>query len=369
MYQHLRKRNIDIGVINTLKEFIDLEQFDTESVSLDVMDNDDNAKNGNVSKVIENQQCIATIHKFIAGSLGILYVCLSCLFFKCRPIAICHVFFTNCQGSTSSFSIGYRFYYWERYKHRKTAEHKHLDHCQHDVHELYIPRKYKTFKEEILEYKYFGLMSSIAATKIINIKANQYLQTQRAREIKSFNGSNYPTVAKCPQWMQHPQHYGINNSNPLGIDNLFSLILYTDFDELSSDFSRSFRKIYPFESFEHVRIRNSYYWWWSKILRETVELYGMQKKYGPFFTGLSFVMDIPQYQIKLNSPTSTSTYLEVAMKFAGDQGMIIELNCSPYGNNRLMTCIKGFDCSWISKYKEEDEMYVWISYNIFKLLL
>ena len=193
----------------------------------------------------------------------------------------------------------------------------------------------------------------IAAIQQINTKAAYYLDTQTARAIK----------AETKGLWVNPQHYGIDDGHGLGIDNLCSLILYTDFSELSSHFSRSFRKIHPFESFENVKIRNSYYWWWSKILRQTVELYGNDQYNGlsgPFFCGLSFVMNIPQYQIKLNSPTSTSQHMEVAIKFAGDNGIIIELDVGK--SDYAMELLRGFDCSWISKYKEEDEMYVYFVY-------
>ena len=172
--------------------------------------------------------------------------------------------------------------------------------------------------------------------------------------------------------MDNSDYYGIIQGTPIGVDNIFALILYTDFDELSSDFSRSFRKIHAFETFENVKMRNSYYWWWSKILRETVELYGICRSYdfwwrkslgkqdeydtglyGPFFSGVSFVMNIPQFQINLNTPTSTSKHIEVATKFADDRGMIIELDI---GSDDVMKKLRGFDCSWISQYKEEDEM-------------
>ena len=69
---------------------------------------------------------------------------------------------------------------------------------------------------------------------------------------------------------------------------------------------------------------------------------------GPFFTGLSFVMNIPQFGINLNSPTSTSVHIEVATKFGGDDGMIIQLDIGDMW-------LRGFDCSWLSQYKEEDE--------------
>ena len=69
------------------------------------------------------------------------------------------------------------------------------------------------------------------------------------------------------------------------------------------------------------------------------------------------MLNIPQFGITLNSPTSTSVHIEVTTKFAGDHGMIIELDI---GSSMHMRHLKGFDCSWISQYKEEDERYIYI---------
>ena len=134
-----------------------------------------------------------------------------------------------CKDSTSSLSTGYRFYYWDYYKtvDSEYAERSGLDHSVYKVCELCVENKYDTFKEEIFNYKHFGLISVGAAMKKINNKASHYMQTQTARSIRSFvvssNGNN-------------PLHYGVNHLAPLGIQNLLSLILYTDFDRLSSHF-------------------------------------------------------------------------------------------------------------------------------------
>ena len=62
-------------------------------------------------------------------------------------------------------------------------------------------------------------------------------------------------------------------------------------------------------------------------MRETIELYGemhgkddnMKNKgvSGPFYCGMSFVMVIPQFNIRLNAPLSTSKSLEIAQRFGG----------------------------------------------------
>ena len=52
---------------------------------------------------------------------------------------------------------------------------------------------------------------------------------------------------------------------------------------------------------------------------------------------------------------STSGQLEVALKFSGERGMILEMDNSK-GDGRLL---QGMNCSWISRYKEEDERYLY----------
>ena len=80
-------------------------------------------------------------------------------------------------------------------------------------------------------------------------------------------------------------------------------------------------------------------------------LFGEGDLSGPFFCGMSWVMTLPQFSIVLHSPTSTSVHIEVAMKFSGQSGMILEFD-NAQGLARNVT---GFDCSWISRFKEEDE--------------
>ena len=63
---------------------------------------------------------------------------------------------------------------------------------------------------------------------------------------------------------------------------------------------------------------------------------------------------MPQFNIHLYSPTSTSVRIEVALRFFGESGMILEMNnCK--GAGRIL---QGMDCSWFSRYPEEDERYV-----------
>ena len=176
-----------------------------------------------------------------------------------------------------------------------------------------------------------------------------------------------------------PFHYEIGVGSVVTFDHLLSLLLYTDYTELSSNFSSSFRKTKTFESLKNIKKRNSAYFWMSKHLRELVEVYGqcsfgdhkrwdddkqehvfINKMTGCFYSGMSVAMNIPSFSMRLSSPTSTSMQLSVAIKFSGRDGMVITLNnptiryddeAGQYG------WLRGFNCCWMSRYKEEDERY------------
>ena len=69
---------------------------------------------------------------------------------------------------------------------------------------------------------------------------------------------------------------------------------------------------------------------------------------------MNFVMILSQFNIRINSPTSTSKTRVVAQKFAGDGGLLIELNNNgdKYDRNTILRC---FPCDWASTYSGEDE--------------
>ncbi len=91
-------------------------------------------------------------------------------------------------------------------------------------------------------------------------------------------------------------------------------------------------------------------------MRETVEVYGQSNKRGnngPFYSGLSVVLIIPQFCIRLNAPTSTTKQIEVSMRFEGSNGCIIQLNNN--GSYVDKVYLNSFSCSFLSQYPEEAE--------------
>ena len=107
---------------------------------------------------------------------------------------------------------------------------------------------------------------------------------------------------------------------------MISIILYTDFTLLSSKFTSTFRKTGPFEPIQAIIQRNRSYYWMSRFLKETEQVYGQYHSFGngvldplrgPFYCGMSMIMKMPQFSMKLLSPTSTTVQISVACRGRG----------------------------------------------------
>ena len=241
--------------------------------------------------------------------------------------------------SVGTFSVGIQWKY-DIPKWRENAE-KDRDHP------LFVNPQYKDLKEEIQEYEDITMEEY---NKDILPKATQFHKTKMAKAL---------------------QH----NKESISLESIICIILYTDYTEHSSHFTATFRKNSPFEPLQATKRRHAKYYWCSKILRRTIGIYGTdqnginyeKRKYehtelwslfkplaGPFYCGMSMVMSIPEFGIKLSSPTSTSCQIAVAMKFSGDKGIIMEFN----NTSGKAKTVRGFDVSWISRFKEEDERYL-----------
>ena len=254
-----------------------------------------------------------------------------------------------------SFSIGFTFYYWDYYQHKDhLKEHygNRNDLMGYRPHQLYVKAKYGSIKEEIMNNNIYQL--NYVQYNLSLIKAQQHMQTAK---VKSMISAQY---AECKL------HYQIGETQPISIEHLLSIILRCDWTELCTRFSSTFRRIQPFEELICVKRRNAEFAILSRLIRETVEYYGQRgmgdydpgveeyvnKVNGPFYCGMDMCMMIPQFVIRLCGPISITKQIEVAQRFAGDTGMIMQFNNSGHCNaNRLSI----FDCSWISNYSGEDE--------------
>ena len=262
-----------------------------------------------------------------------------------------------------TFSIGYPFFYWQHYKDKKkqdlqneTVYHNLNDYCGYSPHQLYITQKYKDLKDEIINNKINAL--SLLQMNVSILKTNKLMQTFKVKSIRC----NAPNDVL---------HYEIGNHSRLRYSHLLSLVLYSDRSELQCDFTKTFRKTNQYQTLSDIKQNNREYYHWSKNIREAVEYYGNlgwkdhwnddKRNYshnnikGPFYSGMSYKMVIPEIMIRLNGPCSSTKKIEVATRFGGDDGIIIKLDNNSYYQSYSLRC---FDMNWISNYSGEDE-YLW----------
>lgn len=315
MLKFLMDKGMDLLL---LQKLINKEEFDTDAFKMDI------AAKANLFQTVKGNTAQA-IEKYIAQ--------------------------INLQSNT--FSIGYRWYYWSKYSTMEQlsvscrAEDNINDHNGFQVKDLYVMQKHSNFKEEIMAYPNITMKQYLS----MMVKARAHLKTANVKKPKAMND------------ILIPLHYNIDGDTPLSIWNLICLLLYTDYSAHCTAFSASFRALNVFEPMSLTKERNRNYWWMAKTLRETVELYGQCRYahdtngsiFGPFYCGVNRILVLPQFNLRLCAPTSTTVHIEVAYKFATSEGSSIQMN-----NDRRSTWdfLRCFNVSFLSRFPDEDERCV-----------
>lgn len=249
----------------------------------------------NIDKLLKNESAIERIQEFIKT--------------------------VNRQKST--FSIGWCFHYWPMY----------------EKDDLFIVRKFNDFKAEIIAYEH--------------ITKEQYDSTM-AKALE---------LAKTKKVKATTTKYGnacfeIAANAIIGLWHLIAIILYTDFSAHCSKFSAAFRSLTPFETLSVTKKRNANFYWMARRLREEVEVFERNRTKhrlkGPFYCGVNRRMVIPQFNLRLNAPTSTTKQIEVALHFGGSEGIILQLNND---SNGWKDGLRAFCVSHLSRFASESERY------------
>ena len=294
------------------------DDYDTESVEADM------------ALFEENQRC------------NMLFIAQQSL----RTVDAVRSFIRNYHISKASFSTGFSFQYHPYYK-DVDAEQFELEQSSWNqtdlggasIADLYVEPRYKSMKAELLASKFLGTADF---QEFLVDKGRKYMDTARCRSIRSI-------------YTDDPLHFDIDGQSPLKDHHIYSLLAYTDFSELCTDFSSTYRAAYPGESLKLIKTRNSKYYHTARHLKELVQYFGLRGLHdrvsGPFYCGMGVVLNLPQFSIRLYGPTSTSTHIEVAMRFSGTNGTIIQLNNQ--GSSGQLESF--FDCHWVSAFPEESE--------------
>eukprot|EP01083_Nonionella_stella_P308543 1089089_1 len=250
-----------------------------------------------------------------------------------------------------TFSIGYRFYYhhWSKFKSALNMTHTPMNDDPNDLQSHSIKAKYKSLQDEILNNTISHLPK--IEFNVSLVKANKYLETRKAKQM----------VCILDEF-----GYGFKKGDTIRRSHLLSIILYCQYTKLQRELTTTFRKNEEYECIESVIQRHREFAIWSRLLREAVEIFGECGGYasqsqhgetmfpgrGPFYCGMSRVVVMQQFDIALFGPTSTSKCVEVATRFGGDDGIVIQLNNNGENDN---IWLKSFSCAWLSCHSAEEE--------------
>jgi len=285
-------------------------------------------------------------------------------------------FFREFRAS-KSFSTGIIFWYWPWYREAENQKdfkedlflNENMDFGGHSISDLCVCPRFASLKEEAIESGEVDI-EDFNATVIE--KADRYLKARKYKTMRSRRDYFHFGLRKDVD-----KQYGsfrIPCKSPLSLRHIQSVLLYTDFTHFSTHFSSSFRKLRWNESIRETNQRNARFFHIAKALRECVKLFGcnrsarygssLDEASGPFFTGVSVTLNIPSFAINLQGPTSTSKQYTVALRFAGDDGLILQLNND---GECCSDSVSFWDASLTSRYPEEDERIFFASNHELKL--
>eukprot|EP01083_Nonionella_stella_P281858 959275_1 len=236
------------------------------------------------------------------------------------------------SDTNNSNCIGMHYYYWDYYKNKNEEDRMYHPGCTYS--DWYIPRKYDTFKQEMLSNKIHCV--DISVFNYVLFKANVLLQ--QSDFIQSIKSSMAPM-------------YGIQEDYKITVDIIMALIFFTDFERLRNAFVRTFKRLTPLESDTQIKARNAEFWWFSKIMLETVECWGTQlidQKLQVFYTTFNATSScFSDMELMFCAPTSCTPHLEIATVYS--EGIMLELCPRNYS-------LKLFNCSFVSSFAMEEEI-------------
>eukprot|EP01083_Nonionella_stella_P200748 734887_1 len=232
--------------------------------------------------------------------------------------------------SQATAVFGHRYYYWIYYK--DCTERDSGPNEGYNVNDWYIGKKYDRLQGEIcnntiykLEYDTFKEIVFMANKKM---KCG-YAKTRQASGLVL-------------------DKYGIGYEQCITAKHIQSVLIYTHFNALSQAFRESFKRKSVHETDTDLKIRASEWWNLGKLLRETVDVFGVDmehSKVSVFYHNMNYKFRFESMILYLALPTSMTIYLEVATLYGhnGDHvdGIMLEME----GNVDALRC---FDCSWLS---------------------
>eukprot|EP01084_Bolivina_argentea_P161265 280760_1 len=276
------------------------------------------------------------------------------------------------RQAVTSFSYGWRYFYWDYYMHSGVYDDAHwgskiksmihpVANSNYTIDQWYICNEhYKNFKQEIVQNKFCGL--SLMQWNNLVQKAEVHFKTDKARGIY------------CPR-KESAKYYDLEYGSRITKDHLIAMMAYCNYTNFQSKFSETYR--HKDEADEEMIVRHEHYYFMGKLLRENVECFGMNttdQKTFSVYHGTTEQFQLPSIFACVKGPLSTTMSYAVAVNFATNLGMILEIELftnewkfkfdeGDDAKNRLCC----FNCQWLSDHIAEQEIFFIGGLNNFSL--
>eukprot|EP01084_Bolivina_argentea_P241541 405456_1 len=148
----------------------------------------------------------------------------------------------------------------------------------------------------------------------------------------------------------------------ISLHHILSLMIYCNYDNFQKLFSQTYRNnIHEHERFYHLGmyLKQSVHWFGTYHNNKTISKFyhGIDKRMIFIQTGKSDNMSTNG--VSINGPLSTSSSCEVAINFAGYNGLVLELNIKKNEFETILSPpseeMKYFSVAWLSDYPAERE--------------
>eukprot|EP01084_Bolivina_argentea_P086095 155626_1 len=199
--------------------------------------------------------------------------------------------------------------------------------------------RFASFRLEILNNPYYTL--SMNEWNELNLKSEQISRTWVRKRIKSKE--------------KYKDHMiKIKKSDPISIELIMAIKLYTDYDKLQYELKKCWRT-------NDNDLCNLY--WWNHMLSIVVSKYGIRMKKHRFFYGLNSKHEVSTFCGfgSFCGPLSMTISLEIAKQYAQHSdvngGMLMQIgNAHPWIKDKESGNGRYFDVSVLSDYKNEHEV-------------
>eukprot|EP01083_Nonionella_stella_P185501 676571_1 len=232
------------------------------------------------------------------------------------------------------------------------------DYYKRNGYDGYIDSKYDDLKHEMLNNKVFTLNQRQFDASYH--KAMYYMTTAYAKN--RMGAANQTQIYVFDEHNICEQlHYDIDEEDPISVEHMFAVILYTDYVELAYYFRKSFTSNRS-QSMEEYKEKRREYWHWTKLMIECIQIHGEwiadgngRCAYDSFYTNIRYptVFDPFEQSLNWNGAVSFTRDLTVSWMYCDPNGYILELSSDAAAPHSLP--IKLFNASFVSRFSYESE--------------